>query len=83
MSEKEFWARLFENGCNAYLVQLPGFQTMLGTNRYLMDEVTGQFYAVYHNSYKQMLTRPRLHQLRDQGELLAELAATRHHFGYE
>ena len=56
---------------------------MLGTNRHLMDEVTGQFYAVYHNGYKQMLTHPRLHQLWDQGELLEELAATRHHFGYE
>ena len=41
-----------ENGHNAYLVELPDLKSLLHTSRYLMDEITGQFYAVYGNSYQ-------------------------------
>ena len=81
--DKQFHAGLFENGYNAYQVQVPGLKTMLGTSRYLMDEITGQFYAIYGNGYREMFTLPRLLQPWGQGELLEELAETRHQFGYE
>ena len=51
---------MLENGHNAYLVELPDLKSLLQTNRYLMDEVTGQFYAVFGNSYQHMCTTPRL-----------------------
>ena len=79
--DKQFHAGLFENGHNAYQVQLPGLKTMLGTSRYLMDEIMGQFYAIYSNSYREMFTLSR--SLWGQGELIEELAETRCWFGYE
>ena len=36
---------ILENGHNAYFVELPDLKSLLRTSRYLMDEVTGQFYA--------------------------------------
>ena len=36
-----------ENGNSAYLMELPDLKDMLCTARFLMDEETGQFYAVY------------------------------------
>ena len=47
-----------------------------------MDEMSGQFYAVYGNSYQQMSTKPMLQQAWATGELIDELAATRQAFGY-
>ena len=47
-----------------------------------MDEITGQFYAVYGNSYQCMCTIPRLLHTWEPGQLIDELAATRHCFGY-
>ena len=47
-----------------------------------MDEMSGQFYAVYGNSYQRMLTKPMLQQAWAAGELIDELAATRQAFGY-
>ena len=47
---------ILENGHNAYLVELPDLKSQLRTSRYLMNEVTGQFYAVFGNSYQHMCT---------------------------
>ena len=33
---------------------------MLHTSRFLMDEMSGQFYAVYGNTYQRMSTKPML-----------------------
>ena len=48
---KVFHAGYLENGNNAYLLELLGLKDMLHTNRFLMDETSGQFYAVYGNTY--------------------------------
>ena len=55
---------------------------MLNTRKFLMDEMSGQFYAVYGNSYQQMSTKPRLQQTWATGDLIDELATTRQAFGY-
>ena len=47
-----------------------------------MDEITGQFYAVYGNSFQHMCTIPRLLHTWEPGQLIDELAATRCSFGY-
>ena len=47
-----------------------------------MDEMSGQFYAVYGNSYQKMSMKPMLQQAWATGELINELAATRQAFGY-
>ena len=47
-----------------------------------MDEITGQFYAVYGNSYQHMCTVPGLLHTWESGQLIDELAATRCFFGY-
>ena len=46
-----------------------------------MNEVTGQFYAVFGNSYQCMCAIPRLIHTWEPGQLIDELAATRHAFG--
>ena len=55
---------------------------MLNTQKFLMDEMSGQFYAVYGNSYQRMSTKPMLQQAWATGELIDELATTRQAFGY-
>ena len=50
--DKVFHAGYLENGNNAYLLELPGLEEMLHTQKFLMDEMSGQFYAVYGNSYQ-------------------------------
>ena len=72
---------ILENGHNAYLVELPDLKSLLCTSRYLMDEVTGQFYAVFGNSYQCMCTIPRLLHTWEPGQLRDELVVTRHAFG--
>ena len=47
-----------------------------------MDEMSGQFYAVYGNSYQRMSTKPMLKQARATGELIDQLATMRQAFGY-
>ena len=47
-----------------------------------MDEMSGQFYAVYGNSYQRMSMKPMLQQAWETGELIDQLAATRQAFGY-
>ena len=79
---KVFHAGYLENGNNAYLLHLPKLQDMLHTSQFLMDETSGQFYAVYGNTYQRMSTKPMLKKKWDQGELIDQLAATRQEFGY-
>ena len=79
---KVFHAVYLENGNNAYLLELPALENMLNTRKFLMDEMSGQFYAVYGNSYQRMSTKPMLQQAWATGELINELAATRQAFGY-
>ena len=52
MDNKVFHAGYLENGNNAYLLELPALENMLNTRKFLMDEMSGQFYAVYGNSYQ-------------------------------
>ena len=47
-----------------------------------MDKMSGQFYAIYGNSYQHMSTHPRLDVPWEKAELLDELAETRCTFGY-
>ena len=56
LQNKTFHMGILENGHNAYLVELPDLKPLLCTTRYLMDEVTGQFYTIYGNSYQCMCT---------------------------
>ena len=79
---KVFHAGYLENGNNAYLLELPALENMLNTCKFLMDEMSGQFYAVYGNSYQRMSTKPMLQQAWAAGDLINELAATRQAFGY-
>ena len=80
IQDKTFHRGILENG-HAYLVELPDLKSLLRTSRYLMDEVTGQFYAVFGNSYQCMCTIPRLTHTWETGQLIDELAATRCTFG--
>ena len=60
IKDKVFHAGYLDNGNNAYLLELPALENMLNTRKFLMDEMSGQFYAVYGNSYQRMLTKPML-----------------------
>ena len=51
LQDKILHIGILDNGHNAYLVELPDLKSLLHTSRYLMDEVTGQFYVIYGNSY--------------------------------
>ena len=82
INNKVFHAGYLENGNNAYLLELPALENMLNTRKFLMDEMSGQFYAVYGNSYQRMSTKPMLRQAWATGDLIDELAATRQAFGY-
>ena len=82
IDNKVFHAGYLENGNNAYLLELPALENMLNTWKFLMDEMSGQFYAVYGNSYQRMSMKLMLQQARATGELIDELAATRQAFGY-
>ena len=50
--DKVFHAGYLENGNSTYLLELPGLEKMLHTQKFLIDEMSGQFYAVYSNSYQ-------------------------------
>ena len=73
--DKVFHAGYLENGSNEYLLELQGLKEMLHTSRFLMDEMSGQFYAVYGNTYQRMSTKPMLEQTWGTGELIDQLAA--------
>ena len=47
IKDKVFHAGYLENGNNVYLLELLGLKDMLHTSKFLMDEMSGQFYAVY------------------------------------
>ena len=81
LANKKFHAGILENEHNAYLVKLPDLKPMLRTNRYLMDEITSQFYAIYGNSYQHRNMIPRLLQTCEPGQIIYELTATQHAFG--
>ena len=82
IDNKVFHAGYLENGNNVYLLEIPALENMLNTRKFLMDEMSGQFYAVYGNSYQRMSTKPMLRQAWATGNLINELAATRQAFGY-
>ena len=82
IDNKVFHAGYLENGNNAYLLELPALENMLNTHKFLMDEMSGQFYAVYGNSYQRMSTKPMLQQVWARGDLINELVATRQAFRY-
>ena len=82
IDNKVFHSGYLENGNNAYLLELLALEKMLNTRKFLMDEMSGQFYAVYGNSYQWMSMKPMLEQAWATRELIDELAATRQAFGY-
>ena len=82
INNKVFHAGYLENSNNAYLLELPALENMLNTRKFLMDEMSGQFYAVYRNSYQRMSTKLMLQQAWATGDLIEELAVTRQAFGY-
>ena len=82
IDDKIFHAGYLENGNNAYLLELPALEKMLNTRKFLMDEMSGQFYAVYGNSYQWMSMKPMLKQAWATGELIDQLATMRQAFGY-
>ena len=82
IDNKVFHAGYLESGNNAYLLELLALENMLNTHKFLMDEMSGQFYAVYGNSYQRMSTKPMLQQAWATGDLIDELVATRQAFGY-
>ena len=73
--DKVFHIRYLENGNNVYLLELLGLKDMLHTSKFLMDETSGQFYAVYGNTYQHMSTKPMLEQTWGTRELIDQLAA--------
>ena len=77
IDNKVFHAGYLENGNNAYLLELLALEKMLNMQKFLMDEMSGQFYAVYGNSYQRMSMKPMLQQAWATGELIDELATTR------
>ena len=81
IQDKTIHTGIMENGHNTYLEELPDLKSLLRTSRYLMDEATGQFYAVFGNSYQHMCTIPRLLYTWEPGQQIDELAATRCTFG--
>ena len=82
INDKVFHAGDLENRNNAYLLELLGLKDMLHTSKFLMDEMSGQFYTVYGNTYQQMSTKPMLEQSWGTGKLIDQLAATQQAFGY-
>ena len=82
INNKVFYAGYLENGNNAYFLELSALENMLNTRKFLMDEMSGQFYAVYGNSYQRMSTKPMLQQAWATGELINGLAVTRQAFRY-
>ena len=81
IDNKVFHAGYLENANNAYLLELPALERMLNMRKFLVDEMSGQFYAVYGNSYQWMSTKPML-QAWATRELIDQLAAMRQAFRY-
>ena len=82
IDNKIFHAGYLENGNNAYLLEIPALEKMLNTQKFMMDEMPGQFYAVYGNSYQWMSMKPMLKQAWATRELIDQLAPMRQAYGY-
>ena len=80
--DKIFHPGYMDNGNNAYLLELLGLKDMLHTSKFIKDEMSGQFYAVYGNTYQRMSTKPMLEQTWGTGELIDQLAVTLQAFDY-
>ena len=76
IKDKVFHAGYLETGNNAYLLELLGLKDMLHTSKFIMDEMSGQFYTVYDNKYQRMSTKPMLEHSWGTGELIDQLAVT-------
>ena len=76
IKDKVFHAGYLENENNAYLLELPGLKDMLHTSKFIMDEMSGQFYTIYGNTYQRMSTKPMLEHSWGTGELIDQLAVT-------
>ena len=76
IKDKVFHAGYLENRNNAYLLELPGLKDMLHTSKFKMDEMSGQFYTIYGNTYQRMSTKPMLEQSWGTGQLVDQLAVT-------
>ena len=50
--DEVFHAGYLEDSNSAYLLELSGLEKMLYTQMFLIDQMSGQFYAVYGNSYQ-------------------------------
>ena len=74
IKDKVFHAGYLENGNNVYLLELLGLKDMLHTSKFIMDEMSGQFYAIYGNTYQGMSTKPMLEHSWGTGELIDQLA---------
>ena len=48
------------NSYAAYQIKLENLEAIIETNTFLIDRLTGQFHAVYEDSYRQMATTPKL-----------------------
>ena len=82
IDNKVFHAGYLENGNNTYFLELPALEKMLNTQKFLMDEMSGQFYALCGNSNQLMSTKLMLKQAWATGELIDQLATMRQAFGY-
>ena len=76
IKDKVFHAGYLENGNNVYLLEFPGLKDMLHTSKFIMDEMSGQFYSVYGNMYQRMSTKPMLEHSWGTGKLIDQLAVT-------
>ena len=72
---------MLENGHRVFQIELPNLQPILETSTYLMDCVTGQFYAVNDDGYREMATTKRMLYPWQNGQLIAALQETRQQFG--
>ena len=50
---------------------------MLSTSKFIMDEMSGQFYTAYGNMYQRMSTKPMLEHSWGTGELIDQMAVDR------
>ena len=82
IKDKVFHAGYLEYGNNVYLLELPGLKDMLHTSKFIIDEMSGQIYAVYGNTYQRMSTKPMFEHSWGTGELTGQLAVTQQAFGY-
>ena len=69
------------NGHAAYQIELENLEAILETNTFLMNWLTGQFYAVHEDGYQKMATTPKLLHPWQSRQLIAKLDGTWLQFG--